>query len=590
MHEPVLLKNLLIVGGVSLLCVYALHRVRLPTVVGFLLSGVIIGPGLLGLIDDRDSIEAMAEIGVVLLLFTIGLKFSLRELLRMRTLVVGAGGLQITVTALAVMALARLGGLSLPQGLFLGFLLALSSTAMVLKLLEDRGEPDTAHGRVVIGVLLMQDLAIVPLMLLVPSLAPEQSGQWWQAMLLLLRSFAMVALIVVGAHLLYGRLLALAVAARNPEVLALSVVFIVLGTAYVSELAGLPLALGAFLAGIVVSESDYAQHILAHTVPFRDTFSGLFFVSVGMLMEPALWLREPLLLAAGVLGVVVLKSALAGAVALLFRASGRVAVLAGLSLAQIGEFSFLLAQAGLSVGLIDQLLYQRFLAVTVATMALTPLWVALSPRLAARATRMPLRAGPLAPHHETEGDHVIIVGYGVNGQSVSRVLRRLQAPYVIIEMNPQTVRSVRAQGERAIYGDACREGILRYAGVVRARVLVVAIADPAAGRRITAVARHLNPALHIIVRTRFVTEIEPLRKLGADVVVPEEFETALRLVSLVMAAFGADAEAIERETEAVRCANYALLQQPAPSASCSLAEMLSEGDDSSAGNDPSPTT
>ncbi|MGE5530966.1 MAG: NAD-binding protein, partial [Bacteroidota bacterium] len=339
-----------------------------------------------------------------------------------------------------------------------------------------------------------------------------------------------------------------------------------MGTAYISNQAGLSLALGAFLAGIIISETHYADHVSAQIMPMRDALSSVFFVSVGMLVHPETWLGMGPTLIGVTLGVILLKATVVLLITLLFRLGLRNGIIAGLALAQVGEFSFLLLQA-VRGDLLDEGLRQLFLSSSVLTMMLTPLLMAVGPLVAGRLHPvMPRRRLPdhAAEAHEEEpsrlSDHVIIVGYGVNGRNVARALQKLDVPLVVVELNPRTTREIRADGTPAIYGDACQETLLRRAGLQRAQVLVIAIADPVAARCITAVARSMNRDLRIMVRTRFVAEVEALMDNGADQVVPEEFETSLELVALTMAAYGATQRDIEQERALIRSESYAFLR------------------------------
>ncbi len=570
MTQLPILRDLVIVLAVSLAVVFALRRAGVPTIAALLLSGVVLGPGSLGLVREHESIEVVAEIGVAMLLFGIGLKLSLRELARLRTLILGAGGMQVGLTVLAGVAGASAVGYPPGQAVFFGFLLALSSTAIVLKMFENRGETDAPHGRLGLSVLVFQDLAVVPMMLLLPVLGHTGGVSLGRAGITLALSCAMVAAIVVCARFLFPRMLEQVVRARSRELFVLATLLTVLGTAWLGSLAGLSLALGAFLAGIVVADSEYAQQVLAEIVPLRDAFGSLFFVSVGMLLDPAIWLHEPLATLGLGAAVMIGKALIVTVTALAFGFGARTAVLAGLALAQIGEFSFILAGAGQAHGLIGGELMQRFLAVSVLTMLLTPFMALLSPRLAARTEGVPWLRRLFAvrpPHAGVDAgaeraapqDHVVVVGHGLNGHNVVRVLRERGISYVVLELNPHTVREARERGEPVLYGDAASPEVLAHAGIVRARVIVVAIADPSATRQIVAVARNAAPRLKIVVRTRYVSEVDALYRLGADEVVPEEFETSLELAGAAMAAYGVPGRAIERDKARIRQERYASL-------------------------------
>jgi len=582
MQDIPVLRDFLAVVAVSLAVVYAVGKLRVPTVVGFLVSGALIGPNALGLVRDVHSVEVMAEIGVVLLLFTIGLKFPLAEVVRLRGLVFGAGGLQMLLTAAATATVAVGLGASPPSGIYYGFLLAMSSTAIVLKLLEERGEVDAPHGRLMMSVLIMQDLAVVPLMLLVPVLAAAGTVAWVRPMVGLAKSLAVVALILVAARLLLPQFIEMVVRTRSPEIFTLAILAVAMGTAYIAGRTGLSLGIGAFLAGIVISETHYAHHVTAQVMPLRDVLSSLFFISVGMMVKPAVWVAAPETVLGLAVAVIVGKTILMALVGLFFGVGLRNAVMAGWGLAQVGEFSFLLAQSGARQGLLGEQAYQVFMSVSVLTMALTPLLLRVAPVVAARVQRAgagvertmptlsrmrPRRVAEVlrsqAGGAEALENHVVLVGYGVNGRNVAHALTRIGIPYVVLELNPVTVRRIQAEGGRVIYGDACRRELLSLAGVETARALIVSIADPVATRCIVAVARAMNPQLRIIVRTRFVAEVMQLRQQGADDVVPEEFETSLALLGLAMQAYGVSEEEIEAEKALIRREGYAFLRPEA---------------------------
>ncbi len=562
------LIELVVVLGVSLAAVYGLRRIGLPPVVGFLLAGVLIGPGGLGLVKDLHNIERMAEIGVVFLLFGIGLHFSLPDLMRMKGLVFGAGALQVFVTMAAGFGLGRAIGLSPAHGVFLGALIALSSSAIVLKMLQERGETSSVHGRLIVGIAIFQDLAVVPISLLTPLLASGTDASFGDAALALGKSIGMVLVILAAARYVFPWVLERAVRTRLREVFTLTIFLGVLGTALLSAWAGLSLALGAFLAGIVISESAYSQQILAEIAPIKDSLSSLFFVSVGMLVDVRAWVADPVTIFGLTALVLALKLTVVGVVAIAAGFPLRVAILAGFALSQVGEFSFVLASTGLARGLLDTAMHEQFLSVSVLTMALTPFAILLAPKVAGRAERVAWldrlfgRSRRRDAFVETEAsltDHVILVGYGVNGRNVARVLRQLQVAYVVVELNPHTVRELRDMGEEVLYGDASRADVLAHAGIGTARALVLAIADPSLTRQSVAVARGLNAAVRILVRTRYVTEVAGLYRLGADEVVPEEFETSLELAGSVLRAYGASPLMILREQTAIREERYGLL-------------------------------
>jgi CPA2 family monovalent cation:H+ antiporter-2 len=568
-HELPLLKDLLVLLLASVPISFLFHRLRLPTIVGFMIAGVVIGPYGLGLIRDVHAIEALAEIGVVLLLFTIGLEFSLRRILEMKRLVFAGGGMQVVLTVLAAGGLAHLWGRPANQAVFFGFLFALSSTAIVLKSYVERAEVDAPHGRAGVGILLFQDLSVVVMMLLVPVLGGGGGSSAWRLALTLGSALAGVAVIIVAARKLVPFLLHHIVRLRSPELFIIFVVLMSLGTAWVTSQFGLSLALGAFIAGMVLSESEYSHQVVADVLPFRDVFNSVFFVSIGMLLSlSALWADLTVVLAW--VGALTLgKTAVVLLTVRLLGYSLRVSTMAALGLAQVGEFSFILARAGLPQGLLSEGDYQRFLAASILSMIATPFLIKAAPRIgyavqSVFATGSVLEPTVLgfSPEEPDLRGHVVIVGYGLNGRNLARVLRQVEVPYLVLELNAEAVREARALDERIVYGDATRREVLHHVGLERARVVVLAISDPTATRHTVSLARRMNPDIHVIVRSRYMTELQDLIRLGADEVIPEEFETSIEIFSRVLREYGVARDVIRRQVEAVRSDAYQMLRAP----------------------------
>ena len=563
-HE--LLQDLEILFGLALVTVVLFRRLKFPSIIGFLVTGIIAGPHALAFIADTRQVEQMAEIGVVLLLFTIGMEFSLKQLMRIRRLVFWGGGLQLGGTILATAAAAYILPFTWHQGLFFGFLVALSSTAILIKLLMDAGELDTPQGKIALGILIFQDLCVVPLMLVTPFLAGAGSGVA-ELLLVCLKAAAVVLVAHYGARFLVPWLFSQVVRTRSKELFILTILFIGFGAAWLTAQTGLSLALGAFIAGLAISESEYSHQALSDIIPFRDAFMSLFFISVGMLLDPAILVNYPVAIAVLVSGIILLKGGIAGGAVFGLGVPLRTALIAGLSLAQIGEFSFILAQVGLEHRLLTPELYQIFLAASIATMGLTPLSMKLAPMIADRIVR-------ILPHGLNRGrgrlvrgekpismaGHVVVAGFGVNGRNLAQVLKHLQLPHVIIETNPYTVGGEKKRGEKIIFGDASREEVLKHARIDAARIMVIAISDAAASRRIAALARQMNPAIHIIVRTRYLLEVEPLLQLGANEVIPEEFETSVEILARVLRTLLVPLDEIERCVAEVRRDGYGMLR------------------------------
>src|SRR5688500_375291 len=432
-HEIPVLRDLVILVAVAIPVVIIAQRLRVPTVVGFLLTGIAIGPHALGLVAHPESVSSLAEVGVVLLLFAIGLELSLSRIVRMGQWVVRGGGLQVLASIAAVAAVALAIGTPARLAVFFGALFALSSTAIVLKIYNDRSELDTPHGRVVVAVLLFQDLCVVPLMLVTPLLAGASTGLGAATRTVVL-SIVVVAGLVIGGRLFVPPILRRIAELRNREIFTLSVVFIGLGAAYLTSAFGMSLALGAFLAGLIISESDYGLQALSDVLPFRDTFSGIFFISVGMLVDLSYVATHLALVISVALGVIVVKATIVMGVTRLLKRSLRVGVQAGLGLAQVGEFSFVLASSGVALGLLSADQYQLFLGASVLTMLAAPFLVARADRVAEHAGqigRLPALAIPTQemPTVRALRDHVIVVGYGLNGSNLARALAAANIPY-----------------------------------------------------------------------------------------------------------------------------------------------------------------
>ena len=546
----------------GVLVAYLCYRVRLVPIAGFLLAGVAIGPNALGLVTDIGLVAELAEVGVILLLFSIGVEFSLGQMARLARPIFLGGGVQVALTVGLVSGGLLVVGVGVGPAVFTGFLVALSSTAIVLKVLAERAEADTPVGRVALAMLLFQDLAIVVMALLVPVLAGEGGsplGVAWA----LLKAALVVAAVLVGTRRVVPFVLERIAETRRTELFLLAVAAICLGTAWAASLAGVSLALGAFLAGLLVSESDYADHALSEILPLQTLFTAAFFLSVGMLLDPAFLLANLGWVLAAAVGVLVLKAALAtlGARALGYPLG--VALAAGLALGQIGEFSFVLAISGAEAGLtpagLGEAGSQGLIAVTVVLMLVTPGLIALAPRLAALGRQVETDAEPSMGHGVDLEDHTIVIGYGPAGRRLAHVLGESGIPYAVNDLNPQSLRDADTDGA-TIFGDASREPILLGLGATRAKLLVVAINDRGATRRIVAVARHLNPTLQILARTRFAADVEPLTQAGADIVVPEELETTVRLFAHVSAPTSCRRDEIERQASLVRQGDYGVLR------------------------------
>ena len=566
------LGNLLVIFSVSIAVVFIFHQFRLPSIAGFLVAGALIGPHGLNLIGDIGTVQVLAEIGVVLLLFTIGIEFSLVQLASLRRLLFVAGPIQVGSVLLVAWLGAMVVGLTWQEGIFWGFLVSLSSTAIVLKALSNRGDSDSIHGRTTVGILIFQDLAVVPMMLLTPILASRGEGSGGSVLYTLAGSILVVGLIIAAAWYAVPKLLEHIVRSRSRELFLLTIIVLCLGIAWLTSLGGLSLALGAFIAGLVISESEYSHQAMADVLPFRDSFNSLFFVSIGILMDWRVLIDHTVLVGGLLLAILLVKFVAGGAASLAMNIPPRSAFMVGVALAQVGEFSFLLAQQGQESGLLRGAPYQVFLSVSVLSMIVTPFLMQWSPLMARRIEAvqrlrhwLPMRTE--AHMLQTEGkqirlkDHVIIVGYGLNGRNLARVLSETEIPHLALDLDGDTVRRESRHGVPIYYGDATNPNVLRHVKIEDAKVLVVAISDPFITRRTVQVAKGLNPKVRVVVRTRYLRELEELHDIGADDVVPEEFETSIEIFALVLRTYNLPQDFITIKAEQVRREGYALLRR-----------------------------
>lgn len=545
--------------GVLLVC----HQIKIPPIVGFLLTGVLCGPTALGLVQNPHAVELLAEIGVVLLLFSIGLEMSGEELMRLKRPVFVGGTAQVVLTIGAFMGLGVLIGQTWQESMMYGFLASLSSTAIVLSRLQQKAQSESPQGRLDFSVLIFQDIAVVPMMLAIPILAGEGDTDIWGMLI----SAGRTLVILVGGWLLarhvVPRVMQLVLRTRSKELMLMTVLGLCFAIALGTASLGLSLALGAFLAGLLLSGSEYSLNVLEGILPFKDVFTSLFFISVGMLLDVDFLVHhlDKVFLFAALL--ILLKSVLSLPPMLLVGYPLRVSILAAMSLAQIGEFSFVLASSAVNGGLMDDDAYQMFLAASIVTMILTPTVMETAPKVASFVSRylhLPIDEEAAAPKDESLKDHLIIVGFGVGGKHLARTAREAGIPYVILEMNPDTVS--RYGGKEPIHGgDASKPLVLEHFGIRNARVIAVVISDPSAVRAITAVARKLNPKVHIVVRTRFLGEVDALRRLGANDVIPEDFETSIEVFSRVLGYYLVPRQTIERFVNSIRHEYYNMARQ-----------------------------
>jgi len=561
------LRDVLILLSLSVVVVAVLRRVHLPPILGYLFVGLAAGPHALGWIHDTEAIHFLGEIGVVFLLFTIGLEFSLPQFLAMRKTVLGLGGAQVALATAGGAGVAAMHGVPWNGAVVVGGILALSSTAIVVKQLADQLELQSRHGRTALGILLFQDLAVVPFLVLIPILAAdgEQSMLMPVAWALLKGATAFAIMFALG-HWALRPLFHEVARARSGELFTLSALLVALAAAWITQELGLSLALGAFLAGLMLGETEFRHQVEADVRPFRDVLLGLFFITVGTRLDlaflPANWpwvLELVALLVVGKGLLVMLLARLAGN-------EGGVALRTGVVLAQGGEFGFALLALAISQGLFSTETSQSLLAAVVITMALTPFLVRYNGPLAKMVVASSYvgqrlqREGELAEAtHELTG-HIILCGYGRIGQNLAKFLRDEGMDYVALDLDPVRIREAREAGERVFYGDATHQAILESAGLDRARAVVVTFDDYQAALRTTGRIRTLQPDLPILVRTRDDTYMEQLTEAGASEVLPESLEASLMLATELLRTLDVPTQEVMGLLEKARTSGYRQLR------------------------------
>lgn len=571
--EYIILHDIVVIFGLAVAVLYICHRLKVPAIVGFLLTGILAGPHGLALVSSVEQVEAIAEFGVILLLFSIGLEFSFKSLVKIHRTILLGGTLQVGLSIILTFALARLAGLPMNSAVFLGFLVSLSSTAIVLKQMGEKVELDTPHGKTALGILIYQDIIVVAMMLLTPLLGTG-GGNSVPFTIILIKAAAMIALVIVLSLYIIPPLLYQITRTQSRELFLLSIMVICFSVAWLTSSAGLSLALGAFLAGLIIAESEYSHQALASIIPFIDTFTSLFFVSIGMLLNTEALVGHFGTVLLFTLLLIIIKAIVAAISALALGYPLRTSILVGFALCQIGEFSFILAQVGMDSMLLSEPLYQGFLSASILSMMLTPFMMSIAPQVAAWLYKLPLPTrfltgmGDVREEKEEPGleqeDHLIIIGYGVNGKNISRAAAFAGISYVVLDINADTVREEKERGIPIYFGDATHKIVLEYVNVQSARVVVIAISDPAATRRITYMVRKSNPSAHIIVRTRFVADMHDLYELGANEVIPEEYETSIEIFARVLDRYMVPEDEIEYFVDKVRREGYEMLRSLAP--------------------------
>ena len=559
-----ILQQVLILLAAAVVVVVVFRSLRLPSLLGYLIVGVIIGPHALGWIHTTQQVDLLAEIGVVFLMFSIGLEFSLSRLVTMRRIVFGLGGAQVATTMAVVLGLALLSGTTWQAGIVLGGALAMSSTAILAKLLVERLELNSPHGRQIIGILLFQDLAVVPLLILIPAFAAPPGALALNLGFALLKAVVVLAILLfVGQRLMRGWFHIVA-SQKSSELFVLNVLLVVLGVGFVTELAGLSLALGAFVAGVLISETEYRYQVEEDIRPFRELLLGLFFVTIGMLLDVRV-VVDNVWVSVLLVALVVMKTLLITGLARLFGAGISVALRAGLALGACGEFGFVLLSHAHAAGLLRADTLQPVLAAMVLSMLIAPFVIERSERIVRRwaasewMTRA-LQVTNIAAQSIAAEQHVVVCGYGRSGQNLARLLEQERVPFIALDIDPHRIREAAAAGESVVFGDAARREVLVAAGLLRAKALAITYADTGSAVKILNHVRQLRPGLPVVVRTLDDSDIDRLKNAGAAEVVAEIMEGSLMLASTTLMLIGTPLNRVLRRIRETREHRYSLFR------------------------------
>ncbi|PWK19620.1 monovalent cation:proton antiporter family protein [Xanthomarina spongicola] len=568
MHLP-LLQDILILLGFSVLIVFLLQKAKLPSILGFLITGVIIGPFGLSLVNAVEEVEIISEIGVILLLFVIGMELSIKKLISMRKTVFIGGFLQVGLTVLVAGICYYLLGNSWNESVFIGFLFSLSSTAIVLKVFQDRNEMSTPHGRNALAILIFQDIIVVPMILFTPIIAGESTNVTASILNLLFKSVVVFVITFLSARYVVPKFMHAIAKTNNKELFLLTTITICFAVAFLTSEAGLSLAFGAFIAGLIISESEFSHQATSIILPFRELFISFFFISVGMLLNLNFFFNHIGVILLLVLAVLVVKSSIVALAIAILKYPSRTVLITGLSLFQVGEFAFILSKVGIEYNLLSAETNQYFLAVSIVTMLLTPFVIIFSENISdrfhntkiAKALASSSKENPEELYENVEIDlsnHLVIIGFGINGSNLAKASQFSNIPYVVIEFNAEVVKREKAKGIPILFGDATQPHILETVNLSKARSVVVAISNAEATRTIISNIRNISQSVYLVVRTRYVKEITELIAHGADDVIPEEFETSIEIFSRVLHDFLVPENDISEFIDLIRSDNYKL--------------------------------
>lgn len=554
-----ILQNITVILLTAVIILLIFNKLKLPSMIGLFLTGIVLGQFL----HSAETINTISELGVIFLLFIIGLEFSMEKFSSIKHYAIIGGILQVLLTTLIVTILSVLVGFPINQGIFMGFLVSFSSTAIVMKLIQERQMNNSIQGKVVLGILIFQDIAVILVLLLTPLLGGSKIDITTLPQTLI-TVVTLVVVLAVCSKWIIPKVLHIASYTKNRDLFILLTLVICLGTTYATSLAGISPELGAFIAGLMISKTEFSHQTLGYVEPFQDVFMSLFLISIGLMLDVNYFISNIVLIIALAIVVLVVKILATGTTIAVLKLPMRIIVIVSVLLSQIGEFSFILAAEGLKYNIITNDLFTLFLATTVITMSLTPFLQKLTPKIIEkignRGMRLPENDEALPTqideNDENISDHVILAGFGVNGRNIAKACKNQNIPYIAIDLNPIIVKRQKALGEHIIYGDASKENILEEVNISKAKMIIIATTDYRGSLKATDTARRLNPNIHIEVRTKYIKNVDELYEAGADEVIPEEFETGLVIFSRIMDFYNKDPDEITETINELRSDHY----------------------------------
>ena len=550
----ILLKDIVLILFLAILVILILSRLRIPPIIGFLITGVIIGPSALQLVESVSEIEVLAEIGIILLMFTIGLEFSIDKIRKMLYDFLFFGGLQVVTSWLVFFYLLSWYGLLAHQALLGGFILALSSTAIVLKLLQDSDDLNSPSGLKMTGILLFQDAVIIPAMILLPFISQLGEAQLNSVTMNILLAFGVVILLFLGSRIILPKIFSTILNLRVQDLLTVSVFVFLFGVAVIAHKVGVSLAMGAFIVGIAISDTDYAHQINTEIIPSRHIFNSIFFISIGMFVNISFFIIHLTEIVLITLIIIFVKVILILALFLISRKPLNTGILTAFGLAHIGEFSFILLRIAQDQNLFTGDIHQILLSSAILSMFSIPFALKIGKKISGFEKLKKEIPGSVQP--ESLKNHTIIAGYGINGQNISRILKLLDIPYFIVEMNSSTVKKFKSLGEPIYFGSIDRKANMNVVGISSASIIVIAINDIDAAGRAVMLARSLNPSVKIIVRVNFLTQVDTLYNLGADLVLSQDMETSLIFIHHILKFYNMPDHVSRIQTNLLRKEHY----------------------------------